>query len=191
MEKWFRVTASLRVAFEDGKTKVTKKSILIRAVSLTEIESVALEIFRGFTVYPESILIEEAKVQGIEKVLCNPSFNCVESHVIGKAKYIEFTFNEESYDNIYAAKVVFFALDEKSGNLKPASKVDYITPSESIKDATEDIRKSLSDCVTDWKILGCKEVNYSSIVVVDSFGLMMLEGAGMIEEATSIKNEKR
>lgn len=160
---WYLVTAELRVQVED-KVKTIKKTALVHATGLSEIDTVANKVFEIFTTFPNTIRVVSVKEVSDLKVF-SADFDNLDQLSESEEDGQTLLYNEEDSQNaVYLIQVAFFTLDEKSGKMKKSGKTIYAKNAETQAEALKFVKEHLKDAVVDWKDVSCKLSNIEAVL---------------------------
>lgn len=162
----WKVTGDIMVQ-KGEKTKVVKKEVLIEAVSLTDVDVSATELFKTMTTFPESVVIVKAEMAKVECIVLTDDIEISSELVAGKFKWdlAEPESGDDDEVNMYIVVVDFFGFDEKEGDMKKVSSSNYYVAANSVAEAYREIKLEMKECVAENKIASIKPVKTVSVLL--------------------------
>lgn len=173
VSNWYRVTAKVKITTTGpkGKEKVKdeKKSFLVKATGLSEIEVVTIQKFNDFTSFPESTQITNVALADVGSILLNNDLNLCESIKVGEKRVgvLVACDYDDTAPCIWVSRVAFYGLDEISGEMKKQSQTEIYVAADDLGVASSLVEKYLGGDGTDFRILQTKEAKIDGIILDD------------------------
>jgi D-hexose-6-phosphate mutarotase len=139
---YFRIKTEWTAERNDGGLAKTKTEELVYASSYTEAEKVAFALVedQGRMQFNSSINLEIDKTK-IDEILFNSTL-CADSNLIAGLVHNYFEEGDDTGVGLYAVKIMYIELDEKSGKEKRSNDTIY-TPAASNTDAANYVKQYL------------------------------------------------